>query len=280
MRTIEQQRQQINVMVNTLRTSLERILSFGRDAEVDKAILLHCAMILFYQKLDALLESPKFISFFNKNLAHLQNEEKCAELFEQLIPPYKFARLSQLTAQELFFMIEFSSVVMLEAQKALDKHEEHGEYLRKTGVFLACAFTLGFAAFGMAIVILPTTAFSFFPTLLTVLSLSLVLLIGLIYGRLHDLNVRESLEMFKELQPVKHDIHVVHLKAGIEKNKSNIYSKSNFDVPYIPDLLPEVESTKNVFGKIQSLFFKLPKQLTICQNDLDVAIQQSTGNGL
>lgn len=275
--TLKQQQAQINVMITALQSSLERLISVESNDEIKRAIFLHCAMILFYQKLQQLLVSSKFIDFFNKNLSHLLDEESNARLFQELKIPYKFELPDYLTTQKLFFMVEFSAVVVSEAQKSLDEYENEGDKFRKAGLILGVLFMIGLVALAITVVAIPIATIISLPALPIIASfagvLVMMLLAGLICDRQHRTYVDYSLEMFKELAPVKHDIHAVYLSEAINSNKATIYPKGELNLPYIQNLLPENEAQKNIFRKIQPLFFALPKEHTITQDDL--ALRQS-----
>lgn len=270
MRTLAQQQEQIKFIINTLQLGLGRMLSinFG-DLKDKKTIVLHCAMILFYQKLDRLLTSPKFISLFNKNLSHLLHEEKCAELFSQLMPPYKFDLPPELTSQELFIMIKFSSVLLLEAQKILDHHETRKTTLLKIsfGEFLL-SMTLYCVLAGW----LSPKQTAFFPLLYSSLILLLLSFITLLLTRCRS-------QMHHELQPFQYPANILHLTNEIEANKLTIYPEVTFDLPNIPDLLPPSKLKNNAFGLIQSMFFKTEK-LYINDHDLEASNQQVVFNTL
>lgn len=265
MRTLAQQQEQIKFIINTLQLNLGRALSINRgDLKDKKTIVLHCAMILFYQKIDRLLSSSKFISLFNKNLSYLLHEEKCAELFSQLIPPYKFDLQPELTAQELIIMIKFSSVILLEAQKILDHHKKRRTTLLKVsfGAFLL-SMTLFCAAAGW---LTPKEA-AFFPVLSGSLILLLLSFIGFSLSRCRS-------QMHQELRPFQYPDNILHLTNEIEVNKRTIYPEVTFDLPNIPDLLPPLELKNNAFGLIQSMFFKTEK-LYINDHGLEVSNQQT-----
>ncbi len=266
MLTLEQQQVQINVMITALQSSLERLISVENNDEIRRAIFLHCAMILFYQKLQQLLVSSKFLDFFNKNLSHLLDEKSNTRLFQELKTPYKFELPDYLTTQELCFMVEFSAVIVSEAQKSLDKYENAGDKFRKAGLILGILFMIGCVALVIALVALPVSL----PALPVVVTFAGVLVMMLLADRQHRTYVDYYLEMFKELAPIKHDIHAVHLSAAINSNKATIYPKGKLNLPYTQNLLPKDEAQKNIFRKIQPLFFALPKEQTITQDDLTI----------
>ncbi len=325
MPTLQQQSKQIDTMVIALQASLGRILSLERTDEVNKSILLHCAMILFYKKLGLLCANTEFISFFNRYLAHLNTKEQCTVLFNELTSPNKFDLPSNLTPQD---MLEFSSVVILETHKALEKiNRAMTQYcmwsligMHLSGICLA--IILGHATVAslpMIVLLLPimvacaTVVYlkSWRPYCYMHYALSGIYFSSILGGATNVLTmnlffimtmITSALFLFHSdslmVEPLVVDSRMNafparDLKAMIEKDKAEIYP-NNFEIPDDTSgllsndgdesrnycaMMPTDDSIEQrrpySFGKIQSLFFKLPAHLIISQNDWDSANQAS-----
>ena len=281
MRTIDQQRQQITVMVNTLRASLERILSFNRNAEVEKAILLHCGMILFYQRLDALLVSPELIELVNENAPVLLNEEGCETVFNQLNCGYTL----NLKDQELIFMVQFSAIIVPELKKILneksnnagrmaleisDRHSSRSLLTIMLWSMLLAIDVLMYLSIDLSLIALS-------PFVIQVLCVAFaIIFLGVMVTLIKSLfEWRELSKINAVMQSVREIIIKLGSVEGDITNrpidKATIYPKNS-------DIVPNLIDSK--FSDIQCLFFKLVEPLAVSQKDFDVANQKEIGNRL
>ena len=271
MLTIDQKRQQITVMVNTLQASLERILSFNTNAEVEKAILLHCGMILFYQRLDALLVSPELIELVNENAHVLLNEQRCNKVFNPLNCDHTL-----IEDQKLIFMVQFSAIIVPELKEILneklnnavrmtleisDRHSSRSLLIMRLWSMLLAIQVLMYLSIDLSLIALS-------PFVIQVLFVAAaIIILGMMVSLIKSLfEWRESskikavvqsvLEIFKKLDSVEGGI----TDGPIDKAK--IYPKNS-------DIVPDLKGRK--FSEINCSFFKLSKPFAVSQKDFDVA---------
>lgn len=278
MTTLKQQQVQITVMITALQSSLVRLIAFEsndeRNNEIKRAIFLHCAMILFYQKLNTLLDSPTFIQFFNKKLSRLLDEKSNKSLFLADLSTFKLP--TYLEAQELISMVEFSAVILSETQKSLADNEREGDTFRIAGLILGILFAMGFVALGITIVSLPPEIlYTLSDTSIIIGSVAgiflTMLLVGLICDRQHSSYIDYSLKLFDELGPINTARTTLSLASEINFNKKTICPTGNLQKVSdfsIKEPLSESETKINIYRNTQSLFFSLPKEYTIAEADL------------
>ncbi|HVT62798.1 MAG TPA: hypothetical protein VHD33_04845 [Legionellaceae bacterium] len=275
MRTIEQQREQIKMMIAALRLSLSRLCAFKeKSAEIDNALYLHCCMIVFYQRIDALLASSQFITFFNKRLTHLLNEKQCSTLFKKLEPPYRFEIPVDLSEKEWKALLQFAALLPFEAQEALNKRRKYADTLNTLGVEFGVSGIFGFIAISLVLVSFPPTTFALSTILISLASVCMLLLIGYILELLYRSEIAIFMDITKELSPIR--VRLRSLYQDIVDSTTSICPNNSVKIPNIYDDLPTEENDldkKNNFAKLQASFFQLPKEFTISSVDLESVAQ-------
>lgn len=265
---LEQQQAQINVMITALQSSLERMTSVESNDDIKRAIFLHCAMILFYQKLQKLLDTSKFKDFFNKNLSHLLDENSNTLLFQELENTYNFELPGNLMPPELVFMVKFSAVILSECSKSLgalnNSDEDVSLLIPAAGLLAKCFILLVIYA---ALLLTPTIMS--LPFALPLSFIAVVLFATYFFKKSAD-----ELDLIRQLHSVAKMwtefacVPGEDLSNLISSNIATIYPNGELEIPCIQNLLPEIITEKNMYRRIQPLFFALPDELIITQDDL------------
>lgn len=280
MNTLEQQIKQISVMIHALQANITLLLGMTSDDEVKRSIFLHCAMILFYQELETLLNSKKFITFFNENLTHLQDDESNSTCLKALDSRYTFDVPEHLSTNEILVMIQFSAVITSEAYKALIAYDEKGDKLRITGLKFLTGFVLGLLLLGISVLILSSVGIQLsLPALPGIIvasiaaGLLLILGVAVIYDRRYRPYAHNYLALSNELVPLQNDKSLSSLSLSINNKIKDIYPQGELEAQDASILKTNEEPL--VFAKMQQLFFKLPEELSITPEILNNARLES-----
>lgn len=269
MSVLEQHIEQLLLLVKSLQKNLEILLHKGNDSDIQTAIYLHCAMILFYQKFLRILRANTMKEYLVELLdtTNLKEKNVCQNLFNHLNIKYKFTTPSHLSSEKLCFMLQFTTVVLSEAQNLKNELEtKKANISARANIFFACCILTAIL----------TKVLMEFPTLLApsllinfLLISTFVFLIGAVIFFLQATLIdKRNINLSHLFRPFFNINNATELDKEIRRNKDYIYAAENYDVPPIPDVLVKNECGKGTFRVVPSLFFKLDNSLMFVQDEL------------